>query len=327
MAMNMRSFVNVLASLAIIAFLLSAGWWLGQVCGAATRHKADAFQATQLAVEIKPGPAEPRQVASTALPGAPIAPPPVEAQAMPQQDEGKAARSSETAAVSPAAMPPLVVLELFSAETCPFCAEAERNFADLTANQSVIGITCMVDYFDSGQISQLARPFCAERQSAYLRGQKSGSFYTPQFVVNGAQQIKARSLEKISDALRRADAPQPIAVTPGAAPGEFNLDLPGLEAGDPRAHLTITGVLVQTVPDLASLDLDRARHDHAPRNLATAIVDGGQWDGAPHSVRLTVPPDAASDRLVVLAQDSETGEIVAAGQAALPKREASKIQP
>jgi hypothetical protein len=99
-----------------------------------------------------------------------------------------------------------VVLELYTAQGCASCGEANAYVAKLADKPGVLALTFPVDYWDYlGWADTFARPEFAERQKAYLAKLALREPYTPQVVVDGAAQVSGAKPEKL-DALVAAAA-------------------------------------------------------------------------------------------------------------------------
>lgn len=214
----------------------------------------------------------------------------------------------------------LVFLELYAAENCAFCPAAERNFNDIMTGKNVIGLTCMVGYFDSGTLSRLSRPFCKDQQNIYARMMKTGSLYTPQLVINGAMQVPGHNLQKVSQAIRQSrilpSRPQELVVQKGVDAGVYDVILPAIRMPDMEEDekFILRLLMIRRTPDLAEL-AGQQKRDRTPQNVATALIEAGFWDGR-RMVWPVVPPadEGVSDAFIVLVQDRDSGHILAAGQ-------------
>jgi hypothetical protein len=78
----------------------------------------------------------------------------------------------------------VVVVELFTSETCAFCPNADQYFQDLITKTNVIGLSCHVNFF-SNKPQGLALPICTNRQKFYSDRLTGGVKYTPQMIING----------------------------------------------------------------------------------------------------------------------------------------------
>jgi hypothetical protein len=218
----------------------------------------------------------------------------------------------------------LLLLELFTAENCAFCPAAERNFNDILAGDQVIGLSCMVDYFDSGKPSQISRPFCRTQQSIYARMMRTGSVYTPQLVINGIGQVPGHDLQKVSKAILKAReisrAPLPLTIHTGMETGSFDIVLPALRstAAPDEEKYVLRLVTLKKHPDISVVSGAMQRRERAPPHIATALVEGGLWDGLRTVWTVTPPINAGGDSFIVMVQSRTSAAIVAAGQHDLP---------
>jgi hypothetical protein len=219
----------------------------------------------------------------------------------------------------------LVFLELFTAEICPFCPQAERNFNDIIQSEDIIGYSCLVDYFESGTHNPYAQPFCRTRQDYYRARIKGGSRYTPQLILNGRTEMPGQNFQNIADAIRlgreAGHVVRALEVRPGKDSGTFDIVLPAIaaESGDDleKQPFSLNVILVQRRPAPNSLPLGRIRRDQPPFHLAVGMEEAGLWDGIPMIWTVRPPAsavnDVAGDRLIAIVQNRITGVIVAAG--------------
>lgn len=227
----------------------------------------------------------------------------------------------------------IMFLQLFSAERCPFCPQAERNMNDILSDPDILGFTCMVDYFDAGTKGGLSQSFCAAEQSLYIRMLKSGSRYTPQMVLNGRVQFPGYSFQKTAEAIgqEREDAHvvKPLLIRQGDEAGIYDVILPQLNAKTDAPAPAVTPVeaqedyvlrvvMIRKTPFLAIGEGTRHVREQLPHNVAVAIRDGGFWNGQRTVWSVTPPTDQLADAFLVVVQDRKTGAVMAAGQSDLP---------
>lgn len=115
-----------------------------------------------------------------------------------------AAASSAQPAASRAALretpPEPVVVELFTAQGCAGCPEANARVEAIADEPGVIALTYAVDYWDYlGWSDTFARPEFAQRQRAYRRPLRVRNVSTPQVVIDGRRQLSAG--ETLQDAI------------------------------------------------------------------------------------------------------------------------------
>jgi hypothetical protein len=107
-----------------------------------------------------------------------------------------------------AAAKPPVLVELFTAQGCGNCREAEAHLARLADRPGVLALMFSVDYWDYlGWTDTFARPEHALRQKAYVTRLKLREPYTPQVVVDGRQETQGQKTTEV-DRLVRAAAGQ-----------------------------------------------------------------------------------------------------------------------
>ena len=83
-----------------------------------------------------------------------------------------------------------VVVELFTAQGCSGCPEANALLEGLAGRPGVIALTYAVDYWDYlGWPDTFAQPAFAERQRAYQDRLRLRDVYTPQVIIDGQRQM------------------------------------------------------------------------------------------------------------------------------------------
>lgn len=103
---------------------------------------------------------------------------------------GSSAQPSPTRVRRPAPPPEPVVVELFTAQGCAGCPEANARFEAVAAEPGVIALTWAVDYWDYlGWQDTFARPEFAQRQRAYRRPLRLRDVSTPQVVIDGRREV------------------------------------------------------------------------------------------------------------------------------------------
>jgi hypothetical protein len=106
--------------------------------------------------------------------------------------------------------PPLVVVELFTAQGCSSCPPADIYLGELAQRPNVLALAWHVDLWDYiGWADPFARPWATARQRGYQQSLNERFIYTPQMVVNGAAQGVGSERDAIEALLRAAAAAAP----------------------------------------------------------------------------------------------------------------------
>lgn len=201
------------------------------------------------------------------------------------------------------------VAELFTSQVCVFCPEAEALFSDMIKQPTVIGLACHVSYFDTDKTS-LSRAFCAARQNLYNAALYFGPNFTPQMIVNGSRSLIGYQKDMVEEGMA-ADldhAPLRLRID-DIQNGAYQFKLPPL--GYSARH-NILIALIDKPHRLAAAQKGQMPSVHY--NVVSAIIDAGEWDGSARTLDIKVDFRPENKGFIVLAQNSETLRIAAAGQ-------------
>src|ERR1700723_4794887 len=108
-----------------------------------------------------------------------------------------------------------VLVELFTSEGCSSCPPADEllrkvNGSQTSAGQLVVGISEHVTYWNSlGWSDPYSSSLYTERQNAYSERFHLEGVYTPQMVINGAEQIVGSDRAALLHAVQQEGAQQP----------------------------------------------------------------------------------------------------------------------
>ncbi|MCD8498114.1 MAG: DUF1223 domain-containing protein [Alphaproteobacteria bacterium] len=210
--------------------------------------------------------------------------------------------------------PALSVVELFSSRACVFCPEANQYFHSLLDRPGVIGLACHVSYFEADKTS-LTRDFCVERQSYYNDTLHLGPNYTPQMIINGAQNAVGYQQENVGQLLEMESSVAPLLVgTQSIQNGSYQIKLPALD--QPANH----ELLVALIDRPHRLEGVKGEASHAVyQNIVSAMISAGDWDGSARTIDIKVDLRAENKGFVVLAQNKATARITAAGRYLITK--------
>lgn len=202
---------------------------------------------------------------------------------------------------------PPVVVELYTAQGCGSCAQANVNLAKLANREGVLALTFSVDYWDYlGWEDTFAKPEFAERQRAYGKRLKLREPYTPQVVVDGRAQAGGLQTDKVEKLIREAAA-APRNPPDMAFIGERRVDVGSGPV--PRGGAEVW--LVRYDPSEQQVAVRRGENrgetlEH--RNVVREVKRLGAWRGRPTAYRLPAEQDGLVN--VVLVQGAGGGRIV-----------------
>jgi hypothetical protein len=209
-----------------------------------------------------------------------------------------------------------VVVELFTAEGCATCPDADQNLAALAKRRDLLALSYHVDYWDyTGWRDRFAAPDHARRHRAYSQAMGDNMVYTPQILVAGALPVLGSDRVAIEAALREARNRKAMAepVLAKDSAGDVALHLPAMPLSVP-ATLWLVTFSHRVESDITAGENEGRRLVSV--NTVRSIRRLGQWDGQQmaHAIRLTAQEIAAApDGCAIIANEAEFGPVVAAG--------------
>lgn len=205
---------------------------------------------------------------------------------------------------------PPVVVELFTAQGCASCGEANAFLGKLAQREGVLALTFPVDYWDYlGWPDTFAKPEFAARQKAYVARLDLREPYTPQVVVDGRAQAGGLQTDKVDRLVgQAAKAPQDPPDMAFLGPRRVDVGSGRVPRGgaevwmvryDPREH------------DVVVKKGDNRGQTVKHRNVVREIKRLGAWRGRPTAFRMPAPTE---EGLVtaVLVQATDGGKILGA---------------
>jgi len=204
------------------------------------------------------------------------------------------------------------VLELFTSQGCPYCPDADWIFGKLAADPSLVTLTMPVDIWDyHGWKDTLAKPRHSARQKAYAHIRGDRGIYTPQIVVNGAEQALGNERGEIEQAIaatRRKG--ERLSVPVELEPGPDNLNVTVLDANGGHAKGEVwLFALSKSVPVIIGRGENRGR-TVTYHNVVRRWLKLGEWTGT--SLSVDVPnsefKEDGIDAVAVIVQRGEIDE-------------------
>lgn len=195
-----------------------------------------------------------------------------------------------------------VVIELFTAQGCAGCPEANQAVESVAGTPGVIALTYAVDYWDYlGWPDTFARPEFSERQHAYRQALGLRAVATPQVVIDGRRQLAGARPPELREAIDEE-----------AGRRGFPPDIEFRETGDrvgvgsgraPEGGADVWAVIYRPGPQLVSVDAGDNRGQIVRHvNVVRDIRRLGDWNGRPVLYALPVER-AEGENLVVLVQN------------------------
>lgn len=198
-----------------------------------------------------------------------------------------------------AAAKPPVLVELFTAQGCRTCRDADAHMARLAERPGVLALTFSVDYWDYlGWTDTFARPEFAERQRAYVTRLKLREPYTPQVVVDGRQETQGQKASEV-DRLVRIAATQPRNAPDMRFVGSRRVDVGSGRIGRSGAEVWLIRYDPRSV-EVAVRAGDNRGDTVVQKNVVRQIQRLGVWRGSPRAFRLPAPSEDGLKTAVVV---------------------------
>lgn len=216
------------------------------------------------------------------------------------------------AAAGPAMAKPPVLVELYTAQGCASCAEANAHVGKLAERPGVIALTFPVDYWDYlGWTDTFAKPEFTERQKAYVTRLKLREPYTPQVVVDGRHEAPGLKTAEVDRLVRAA------AAAPRNPPDMKFIGPRRVDVGSGRVPAGGAEVwLVRYDPREVEVTVkagDNRGETVVHKNVVREIKRLGSWRGRPQAYRMTEAADEGL-RTVVVVQAAKGGRVLGVAQ-------------
>ena len=209
------------------------------------------------------------------------------------------------------------VLELFTSQGCSSCPPADVLLKTYAERSDVIALSMPVDYWDHlGWKDTMASPRNTARQKAYARSLATGNIYTPQVVINGAEETVGSNkpaIEKAIASSSRAIAASRIEIAGNAQGNKVTVEVGSAGQGAPAQSATIWLAIVEPRVDVEIKHGENRGRKLTYYNVVRGMTPVGMWSGKP--VTLELPQGAemqAGKKCAVLLQSGDAGRILAA---------------
>lgn len=192
-----------------------------------------------------------------------------------------------------------VLVELFTAQGCRTCRDADAHMGKLAERPGVLALTYSVDYWDYlGWTDTFARPEYALRQRAYVTRLKLREPYTPQVVVDGRQETQGQKGAEVDRLVR-------IAATEARNPPDMRFVGPRrVDVGSGRIGRGGAEVwLIRYDPRSVEVSVragDNRGETVVQKNVVRQIHRLGVWRGTPRAFRLPAPTEDGLKTAVVV---------------------------
>jgi hypothetical protein len=230
-----------------------------------------------------------------------------------------------TAADDTSATP--VLVELFTSEGCSSCPPADALLKKMDALQPIPGTQLIVlsehvDYWNhDGWTDPFSSASITDRQSAYVRALGLKSPFTPQFLVDGTEELQTHDAEQIVQFLQKAASAPKVpmrlrsvtveAGNPAIIQGRVESDV---NSGKHKADVYVAIALDQAESQVL-------RGENNGRHLSHVAVvaeftkvgklEPGKGFGQDFRVKLKLPgPSPTNLRVVAFAQESGPGKVL-----------------
>jgi hypothetical protein len=207
-----------------------------------------------------------------------------------------------------------IVVELYTSQGCSSCPPADALLGQLSTRKDVLAVSLPVTYWDMlGWRDTLASDANTRRQKAYAKELGRGGVYTPQMIVDGANDVVGSRTQTVESAIAaRANDMQAVPVEL-----EINHQLLHIAVGPAADHVShdatiwLFGILPQATVSIG--DGENSGRTITYHNVVREIRSVGIWKGQPVSVSLpraeAGPPHGG---IAVIVQQGGYGRVLGA---------------
>lgn len=207
-----------------------------------------------------------------------------------------------------------VLVELYTAQGCASCVDANAALAKTAETPDVLALTFSVDYWDYlGWTDTFAQPDFTARQKAFVTRLGLREPYTPQVVIDGRFQTGGKQTEKIDTLIAKA------ALSPHGSPDIAFIGGRRVDVGQgfaPKGGADVWVVAYESKPqDVLVKKGDNRGQTVTHVNVVRVLKRLGTWRGRPTAYRL---PDLDPNlSLAIIVQGPKGGRVYAVGKKAV----------
>jgi len=187
--------------------------------------------------------------------------------------------------------PEPVIVELFTAQGCVGCPEANARVEAVADEPGVIALTWAVDYWDYlGWEDTFAKPEFAQRQRAYRRSLRLRNVSTPQVVIDGRRQVAGGSGAALQTAIDEEAARR---IFPPEIEFRESGDRVGVGSGTaPAGGAEVVAVMYTPGPQTVEIQSgDNRGRTVRHTNVVRSFRSLGDWTGQPRLYALPAARD------------------------------------
>jgi hypothetical protein len=206
-----------------------------------------------------------------------------------------------------------VLVELYTAQGCASCVDANAGLGKTADRPDVLALTFSVDYWDYlGWTDTFAQPDFTSRQKAYVTRLGLREPYTPQVVIDGRFQTGGKQTEKIDQLIAKA------ALSPHGSPDIAFIGVRRVDVGRglaPKGGADVWLAAYETKPqDVMVKKGDNRGQTVTHINVVRVLKRLGTWRGRPTAYRL--PEIEPGLGLAIIVQGSKGARVLAVGRKA-----------
>ncbi|MDH3241529.1 MAG: DUF1223 domain-containing protein [Alphaproteobacteria bacterium] len=215
--------------------------------------------------------------------------------------------------------PGLVVVEMYTSQSCSSCPPADAYLGELAGRKDVLALSMHVDYWNAlGWRDPFSRPDITARQKGYMQSLGTRYVSTPQAIIQGRAYAVGSDRDALPRLIDRAKAAAKAAVQPRITmprPDQLAVHLPD---GPPGTRATVWFVAFD---DRHTARITGGENSGATVTYTNVVRDLrriGTWDGRSRSFEVDISTDrkAGYGNCAILVQTAGVGPIL--GAAAVP---------